>query len=112
MRVSLKVAVLLASNFLLTVGAQQLKPLIVDGTQTPSGVLIYKGRSYVSLDALRQAGATFTSKGLYVYTQPVPGGPALKLSGCLNQKLYNNAYYVTVQAPKLVADNQGQGASW
>jgi len=101
---------LVVSSFTVIASAQQLKPLSVDGTLSQSGVLVYKGKSYVSLDALRQAGATYSSKGLYVYTQPMPGGPALKLSGCLNQKLYNNAYYVTVQAPKLVADDQGQGA--
>jgi len=103
---------LMVSSFTVMASAQQLKPINVDGTLSQSGVLIYKGRSYVSLDSLRQAGVTYSSKGLYVYTQPMPSGPALKLSGCLNQKLYNNAYYVTVQAPKLVADDQGQGASW
>ena len=92
--------------------AQQLKPYTVDQTSVAAGVLIYKGKSYVSLDLLRQAGATLTGKNLYLYTQPIPAGPPLKLSGCLGQKLYNNAYALQVSAPQLRSGNPGQGAAW
>lgn len=92
--------------------AQQLKPYTVDRASATTGVLIYKGKSYVSVDLLRQAGATLTGKNLYLYAQPIPAGPPLKLSGCLGQKLYNNAYYLTVNAPQLRPGDPGQGAAW
>ena len=107
-----RTALLLASSFATMVAAQQLKPFSVDTYSSSGGVLIYKGRSYVSLDLLQQAGATSDSRKLFIYTQSIPGGPALKLAGCINQKLYNNAYYLTVQAPSLAASDPGQGAVW
>lgn len=94
-------------------GAQQFKPFTVDKTSSQSGLLVYKGVSYVSLDLLLKTGATASKQGLFVYTQPIPGGPSLKLSGCLNQKLYNNAFYLTVQTPHLnAAPAAGQSAVW
>lgn len=94
-------------------GAQQLKPFTVDRTTSQNGLLVYKGVSYVSLDLLQQAGATASKQTLFVYAQPLPGGPPLKLAGCLNQKLYNNAFYLTAQAPVLEASTEaGKGPVW
>lgn len=111
---SARLVMLLAAFTLpVVVGAQQLKPFSVDRTSVQNGLLIYKGVSYISLDLLLKAGATANKQGLFVYTQPLPGGPLLKLSGCLNQKLYNNAFYLTVQAPHLnAAPAAGQSAVW
>lgn len=103
---------LMVSSSQMMVGAQQLKSFGVDGATSSGGMLIYKGKSYIALDLLQQAGATSNSKTLFIYTQPIPGGPALKLTGCANQKMYNNAFYLTVQAPRLEAGDSGQGAVW
>ena len=113
MSMSLKVTLLLASTVLAMAGAQQLKSYGVDGVTSAAGVLIYKGKSYVSLDLLQKVGATATDKKIFVYTQAAPAGPPLKLSGCLNQKLYNGAFYLTFQAPQLLAaEEPGKSAVW
>lgn len=104
---------LAAITFPAVAGAQQLKPFTVDKISAQNGLLVYKGVSYISLDLLQKAGATASKQGLFVYAQPLPGGPPLKLTGCLNQKLYNNAFYLTAQAPVLEAATQaGQGPVW
>jgi len=113
MNMKLKIALMLASTILPMAGAQQLKPYGVDGVTSAAGILIYKGKSYVSLELLKQVGATLTDKKLFVYTQSAPAGPPLKLSGCLGEKLYNGAFYLTFQAPQLLAaDGPGASAVW
>lgn len=104
---------LAATTFLAVAGAQQLKPFTVDRISVQNGLLVYKGMSYISLDLLQKAGATAGKQALFVYAQPIPNGPPLKLSGCLNEKLYNNAFYLTTQAPVLEAATEaGHGPVW
>lgn len=104
---------LTALTLLTVAGAQQLKPFTVDKVSAQNGLLVYKGVSYISLDLLQKAGATAGKQTLFVYAQPIPNGPPLKLSGCLNEKLYNNAFYLTAQAPVLEASTkEGRGPVW
>lgn len=77
--------------------AQQTSPVTIDSKTTTAGLVVISGKTYISLDALKAAGVTIlqpNSLGIYQFQKG--GAPAVKLTGCMNEWLYNGVVRIKV----------------
>lgn len=83
--------------------AQAAGPLVVDGKQVQGAVITVDGKQYISIDALKSAGANINPQGLFLYTVPGTTNPPIKLKACQNEWAYDGVLRMRV----VKVDNPG-----
>lgn len=88
------------------------RQLTINGTVYPDALLVSEGRSYVAVDALRQAGAqiTVTDTRLSIQFQPLAGREqADAFEGFLGEWVQNDAWRIRVTKVEKVPSPFGRG---
>jgi len=70
---------------------QPAKPTTVNVDGKAAAAMTVGGKTYVSVDALKAAGLNVQNSKIFLLTNPTVGQPAYKLSGCMNEWLWNGA---------------------
>lgn len=86
--------------------------LTVNGKRTPNGAIVQGGKTYVSLDALKEGGAQVSTAGGQVTVNFVPLGGRDQvdaIEGGLGEWIQNEAWRVRIESAAPIANPFGRG---
>lgn len=114
-RVKIWHALVLASIGGVAVAGMAPTLLVVNGKQTPNGLLVSKGKTFVSLEALKQGGAQVEVTATKVSVNFVPLGGRNQVDaveGRPEEWLQNDLWRIRVESVEPGANPFGRGPGW